>query len=278
MLRREKNSVILQNGFSLPLFGLGTWNLKGKECTEIVEDALVMGYKLIDTAHAYENHEAVGEALAAIPRERVFLTSKLFVDKVDSKQVKRDVQKSCDTALKDLDVDYLDLFLIHWPDRSKPLTEILAAMHELCKAGKVRSIGVSNFTIHHLQDLLNDGVVPHVNQVEFHPYLYQQELWDFCEKNEIALQAYRPLGKGALLKERIFEEIAEVYDKTPAQVILRWLIQKGIPTIAKASSRDHLEENLEAFSFILSPSEMKKIDSLGKEVRYCDTDWADFEY
>lgn len=278
MLRREKNSVILATGESMPLLGLGTWNLRGKECTEIIEDALVMGYKLVDTAHAYENHKAVGLALQCIPRERVFLTSKLFIDTVDKKQVKRDVQKSCDLALKELGTDFLDLFLIHWPDRSKPLSEILAAMHELIRAGKVRSVGVSNFTIHHLQDLLNDGVIPHVNQVEFHPYLYQKDLWEFCEQNQIALQAYRPLGKGELLKEPIFEEIGDIYMKSPAQVILRWLIQKGIPTIAKASSREHLEENMDLFSFSLTEKEMRRLDTLGKEVRFCATDWADFEY
>lgn len=262
----------------MPLFGLGTWDLKGKECTEIVEDALVMGYKLIDTAHAYENHKAVGKALEAIPRNRVFLTSKLFTDKIGNKQVEKDVHKSCDLALEELGVEYLDLFLIHWPDRSKPLSEILAAMHRLIEAGKVRSVGVSNFTIHHLQDLLDDGIVPHVNQVEFHPYLYQRDLWEFCEKNQIALQAYRPLGKGELLKEPVFEEIGEQQMRSPAQVILRWLIQKGIPTIAKASSRDHLEENLDAFSFLLTTKEMQRLDTLGKEVRYCTTEWEDFDY
>ena len=262
----------------MPLFGLGTWNLRDKACTEIVQDALIMGYKLIDTAHAYENHRAVGEALQDIPRGRVFLTSKLFPDKIDKKHVKRDVQKSCDLALEELETDYLDLFLIHWPDRKQPLSEILHAMHELVKAGKVRSVGVSNFTIHHLQDLLDDGALPHVNQVEFHPFLYQKELWEFCEKNQIALQAYHPLGKGELVKEAIFEEIAERHDRTPAQVILRWLIQKGIPTIAKASSQEHLQENLEVFSFLLTDKEMQKLDTLGQERRFCSTDWADFEY
>ncbi|MFI5333587.1 MAG: aldo/keto reductase [Chlamydiales bacterium] len=278
MLRRNKNCIILESGHPMPLFGLGTWNLRGKECTEIVQDALVMGYKLIDTAHAYENHEAVGEAIQDIPRERVFLTSKLYTDKIDKKHVMRDVQKSCDLALKQLQTDYLDLFLIHWPDRKQPHTEILAAMHECRRAGKVKSVGVSNFTIHHLKDLLNDGVVPHVNQVEFHPYLYQKDLWEFCEANKIALQSYRPLGKGELLKEQVFIELAEKHDRTPAQIILRWLIQKGIPTIAKASSQEHLRENLEAFSFLLTEAEMKKLDTLGKEVRFCSTDLSDFEY
>lgn len=278
MLRRKDNSVILATGQPMPLLGLGTWNLTGKECTSIIEDALVMGYKLIDTAHAYENHKAVGEALESIPRERVFLTSKLFTDQIEEAHVERDVQKSCDLALKELKVDYLDLFLIHWPNRAKPLSAILAAMHELSKKGKVKNVGVSNFTIHHLQDLLRDGAIPHVNQVEFHPYLYQRELWEFCEKEKIALQSYRPLGKGALLKERVFIELAEKYDRTPAQVILRWLIQKGIPTIAKASSQEHLEENLEAFSFILSREEMQKLDTLGKDVRFCDAEGSDFGY
>lgn len=277
-LSTKESSVKLASGDQLPLLGLGTWRLLGKECTQVVQEALQIGYQLIDTAHAYENHKAIGKALRKFPRESYFLTSKFTLDQIDLKKIPKGVEKACDTALKELGVDFLDLFLLHWPDHSKPLGEILLATQTLIQAGKIQNLGVSNCTTHHLRDILKAGVKVAVNQVEFHPYLYQKMLWEFCDKEKILLQSYRPLGKGALLSEPPFLSIAEKEKKTPAQIILRWLIQKKIPVVVKASSKAHLKENLAIFDFKLSGEEMAYLDGLHRDTRYCVVDAAEFEY
>jgi 2,5-diketo-D-gluconate reductase B len=271
-------TVELSSGVHLPLLGLGTWLLKGKECTDAVHSALEMGYKLIDTAHAYENHTEIAKALKGFKREGFFLTSKFWLDQVDDAHVSTSIEKACKQALKELHVDYLDLYLMHWPDRKRPLEKMVSAMLELQKKGWVRAIGVSNFTIHHLQDLLDAGLQVQVNQVEFHPYLYQKELWDFCKKHQIVLQSYRPLGKGTLVEEEPFVKLAKKHHRTPAQIILAWLMQKKIPVITKSSSKKHLQENLEAQNLSLTPEEMKILDHLNKNQRFCTTEWSEFDY
>ncbi len=271
-------SVRLSSGYEMPIFGLGTWLLEGKECTKVVQRAIHAGYTLVDTAHAYQNHKAIAGALREIARERLFLTSKLSLQQIHKLHYAKSVEKACNLALSELQVDYIDLYLLHWPDRSVSIVEILSAMRDLTRTGKVRSFGVCNCTMHHLQDLIDADIHVHVNQVEFHPYLFQKELWEFCKRHKIQLQSYRPLGKGALVKEPVFAEIGKKYQKSPAQVILRWLIQHGIPTTAKASSEAHLKENLAIFDFSLTKSEMSQLDALNRDKRYCLTDWADFDY
>jgi 2,5-diketo-D-gluconate reductase B len=258
---------------NMPRFGLGTWRLNGKECEEAVESALEIGYRLIDTAHLYGNHKEIGRALESIPRSRVFLSSKFALTDLDNFVV----EKSCNEALLELGTDYLDLFSLHYPDRKAPMEKVLLELEALKKKEKVRHIGVCNFTIRHLQDMLKMGIKPYANQVEFHPYLYQKELLDFCKQEGIQLVAYRSLGKGALLQDPLIEEIAEKYEKTPAQLLLRWCLDKGVYVIPKASSREHLEENLQLFDFALSVSDQLKLDSL-PERRFCVGDWSDFDY
>jgi diketogulonate reductase-like aldo/keto reductase len=177
-----------------------------------------------------------------------------------------------------LGIDYLDLYLIHWPDRSKPLALILEAMERVRRKGLVLQIGVSNFTVHHLQDVLASGAPIAANQVEFHPYLYQKELLDFCQKRQIRLVSYRPFGKGSLLQEPVFAEVGQKYGKNSAQVILRWLTQKNIPVIPKASSELHLKENISIFDFSLSEEDLLLLDQLPHFQRFCGAGDPEFDY
>ncbi len=262
----------------IPLIGLGTWELKGKACTQVVQDALEIGYRHIDTAHVYENHKDIRSAIEGWDRSSLFLVSKLSMDQVDKDHVEKSVEKAIDLALHELGTDYLDLYLIHWPDRAYPHTQIFQTILKAVEKGKIHRAGVSNFTIRHLQDLLHDGCKIDANQVEFHPYLYQKALWDFCKSHSIELVSYRSLGKGKLIHEPIFKEIGEKYGKTSAQVILRWLVQKQIPVIPKASSKKHLQENFEIFDFYLSDQEMSKLDSLNQNKRFAMADEPEFNY
>lgn len=254
----------------LPLIGLGTWNLRGKECTEVVKKALEIGYRHIDTAHAYENHKAIAIAIRDFKRSKLFITSKIAIEQVNPKKIESSVEKACDLALKELGLEYVDLYLLHWPDREYPLSEIVHSMQKLKKSGKVKQFGVSNFTIHHLEDLFRDGCKPKFNQVEFHPYLYQKELLNFCRSHGVELISYRSLGKGKLLKEPLFKRIGERHEKTGAQVILRWLVQQKIPVIPKASSVKHLEDNFDILNFKLTKEEMVSIGKLHKNLRFCE--------
>lgn len=262
----------------IPLLGLGTYDLRNKECTKIVQEALKVGYRHIDTADVYDNHKAVGKGLKEFERSELFITTKFLLDQINPKKVEASVVKACNKALKELGLDYLDLYLIHWPDRSYPMSEVFQAMETLVAAGKVRSCGVSNFTLHHLEDLERDGCHPQANQVEFHPYLYQKSLLDHCRKKKIELIAYRPFGKGKLIDDQLLKELGTKHQKTAAQVILRWLIQHQIPTIPKASSLEHLKENFNVFDFSLSLEELKKVDSLHRNLRFCKGDNPVFDY
>jgi diketogulonate reductase-like aldo/keto reductase len=263
----------------LPLIGLGTWDLRGDECTKAVQLALELGYRHIDTALNYENHEAIQKGLKGFDRQKLFITSKFALDQhLDPHHLLDSVEEACDRSLKQLGTDYLDLYLIHWPIRTFPMIEIFRRMEKLMEKGKIKRAGVSNFTIHHLQDFLDDGCKPFANQVEFHPYLYQQKLWEYCKLQHIQLIAYRSLGKGALVNDPVFKKIGTHHKKSPTQVILRWLVQKEIPTIPKTSSREHLAENIAIFDFTLSRDEMKEIDRLNRSQRFCKAEHSEFNY
>jgi diketogulonate reductase-like aldo/keto reductase len=271
-------SVTLSSGHKMPLIGLGTWRLTGKECIDTVKLALELGYRLIDTAHVYENHKEIKKAIQDFDRSKLFITTKLALDQVSDNKVKASVESAFEKALEELGLDYIDLYLLHWPDHTRPLQEILHAMHDLRMQRKIRSMGVSNFTIHHLQDALDDGIEMAVNQVEFHPFLNQQELLGFCKKHRIHVTSYRSLGKGALLEEPLFAQIAKRHKKTPAQIILRWLLQQEMSVIPKSTSKEHLKENLEVANFVLEEKEMQALSSLNRNLRYCDADWSEFNY
>ncbi len=264
----------------LPHIGLGTWDLRGNECTKVVQLALELGYTHIDTAHVYQNHQAIREAIKEFDRKKLYLTSKIAVDEqVDPKTVEKSVQKACEQALKELGTDYLDLYLIHAPDRKFPLEKIFITMERLADQGKIYRAGVSNYNIHHLEDLRKAGCAPFANQVEFHPYLNQKELLDYCSAHQIKLIAFRPFGKGKLLaQEPLFNLIGNKHHKSGAQVILRWLIQKKISVIPKATSEGHLRDNLEIFDFSLSEEEMSQLDHLHKNKRYCRAENPEYAY
>ncbi|MBN1914578.1 MAG: aldo/keto reductase [Parachlamydiales bacterium] len=255
-----KIATTLNNGIEIPLLGFGTWLLEGKTCTEAVSRAIELGYRHIDTACIYHNHLQVAEGIKNIKRNELFITTKLWLDQLDLGSV----ETACDEALQQLNTEYIDLLLVHWPDKTKCWKKILEKMQILKEKKKIRSIGVSNCTIHHLQDILDQGMMVSVNQVEFHPYLYQKDLLDFCSRHHILITAYSPLARGRVFKDPQMIEIGKKYYKTPGQIALRWLIEKGIAVIPKGTSKTHIQENFDVFDFSLEKADTEKIDFLCK--------------
>ena len=210
----NKGSIQLCNGIYIPSIGFGTSLITGEECVEVIKKAIYVGYKHIDTASAYENEIEIGKAIkeSKINREDLFITSKVWKDSMGYENT----LKSFENSLKNLDLEYIDLFLIHWPNnRNKKLTnDTWKALEKLYKDGKVKAIGVSNFLKHHLEDLLVDcEIIPMVNQIEFHPGLTRKETIDFCNKNNIVVEAWAPLGKGKMLTNEVLINIAKRYNK-----------------------------------------------------------------
>ncbi|EOV9526161.1 aldo/keto reductase [Bacillus cytotoxicus] len=260
-------TTTLHNGVKMPMLGLGVYKAKeGEEVKRAVKTALEIGYRSIDTAAVYENESGVGEAVrnSGIPREELFITTKVWNDHQGYEETLQAFEKS----LEKLQMDYVDLYLIHWPVRGKYI-DTYRALEKLYKEGKVRAIGVSNFHQHHLEHLLaNCHVKPMVNQVELHPMLAQFELRDFCQNKQIQMEAWSPLMRGREVFEHpIIQEIASKYNKTPAQIILRWDIQSGIVTIPKSVTPSRIKENFTIFDFSLTEDEMKQIDTLDCNVR-----------
>lgn len=274
--RRAMTTVTLKSGREMPMLGLGTWQLTGNDCADAVAHALELGYRHVDTAEAYGNHEQVraGIARTGVPRDRIFITSKVIRTRLRHDEV----ISSCENTLKELGTDYLDLYLVHWPDSSIPMEETLEAMSKLIDAGKARDIGVSNFTKWHLakaEEASRHRVS--VNQVEYHVHLNQEDLLADCKSRGIVLTAYSPLGRGEALQEKVLVDIADAHGRTVAQVALRWLIQKGIVVIPKARSEEHLAENLGVFDFALTDEEVNRINSIGVTRRIIEPSWAEFD-
>jgi 2,5-diketo-D-gluconate reductase B len=267
----------LYDGNEIPMIGIGTWLQTDKEkCINAIKYSLKIGYRHIDTADIYGNHQYIKEAIEGFDREELFITTKLWKDFLDPKLV----ESQCDKALMQLGLDYLDLYLIHWPDRQASLDEVYSEMLKLKDKGKVKSVGVSNYTINHLQDLLNQNKKIAVNQIEFHPYLNQDAMLSFCNKHAIAITAYSPLARRKILNDPDIKQIAKKHSKSTAQISLRWLVQKDIIVIPKATSEKNIKENFEIFNFQLDEDDMKKIDQIGKTrpKRIIDPDFSDFEY
>lgn len=259
-------------GTNVPALGLGTWELVGEDCHRAVADALAMGYRHIDTAQAYGNEAQVGAAIAAsgVDRERIFLTTKVWNSRLEPERVRSSTEES----LRTLHTEYVDLLLIHWPVRMDILSATLSAMVDLVNEGKVRHVGVSNFTPSQLDEALRHAPV-WCNQVEYHAYLGQRTLRQRCERDDLLLTAYSPLARGKLLDNPVLTAIAESHGKTPAQVALRWLVhQPQVATVPKATSRAHLEANLDIFDFGLSEHERERIDALDRGDRQVDPDFA----
>ncbi|MDN3017000.1 aldo/keto reductase [Paenibacillus sp. BSR1-1] len=266
MLTSLKDTTTLHNGVEMPWFGLGVFKVKeGSEVIESVKAAIKNGYKSIDTAAIYQNEEGVGQGIreAGVPREELFITSKVW----NSDQGYESTLMAYETSLEKLGLDYLDLYLIHWPGKTK-YKETWKALEKLYKDGRVRAIGVSNFKVHHLEDLLKDAEIkPMVNQVEYHPHLSQKELLAFCQKEGIQLEAWSPLKQGQLLNDPVITEVAAKYGKSAAQVILRWDLQNKVVTIPKSIKEHRIIENADIFDFELSLEDMEKIDGLNKDER-----------
>jgi methylglyoxal/glyoxal reductase len=266
MANSLQDTTTLHNGVKMPWFGLGVFKVKeGSEVVESVKAALKNGYKSIDTAAVYKNEEGVGQALkeAGVPREELFITTKVW----NSDQGYESTLQAFETSLEKLGLDYLDLYLIHWPVAGK-YKETWKALEKLYKDGRVRAIGVSNFHVHHLKDLMADAEIkPMVNQVEYHPHLAQTELLEFCKAEGIQLEAWSPLKQGELLSEPTIVEIAEKYKKSTAQVILRWDLQNGVVTIPKSIKEHRIIENADIFDFELSVEDMNVLNSLNKDER-----------
>lgn len=256
----------LSNGQQMPVLGLGTFRAEnGKQVKEAVLKALEIGYRHIDTAAVYGNEEGVGEAVKAsgIPREEIFITSKLW----NCDQGYKMVFNAFEQSLQKLQTDYLDLYLIHWPVEGK-YKKSWRALEGLCRKGRAKSIGVSNFLQHHLEDLLlHSETAPMVNQCEFHPYLQQPELVKFCRNNGIHYEAWSPLMKGRITDVPLFSELSGKYGKTPAQLVLRWNLQKGIITIPKTVTPERMKENAAIFDFEIESEDMLRIDGLDKHER-----------
>ncbi|MGG2952647.1 aldo/keto reductase [Geobacillus stearothermophilus] len=261
-----QDCATLHNGVKMPWVGLGVYKVKeGEEVRSAVRTALEIGYRHVDTAAFYENEEGVGRAIreSGIPREQVFVTTKVW----NTDQGYETTLKAFDKSLKKLGFDYVDLYLVHWPVKGK-YKETYKALEKLYKDGYVRAIGVSNFQIHHLQDVLADcEIKPMVNQVEYHPRLTQKELLTFCRENGIQLEAWSPLMRGEILSEPTIVEIGKKYGKTPAQVVLRWDLQHGVVTIPKSVTPARIKENADIFDFSLTDEEMKQIDALNLNKR-----------
>jgi diketogulonate reductase-like aldo/keto reductase len=258
----------LNDGNLIPQLGLGVWQIGPAKTSDAVLAALEANYRHIDTASAYGNEESVGAAIrtSGVPRERIFVTTKLW------NSDHANPERALDTSLRKLKMDYVDLYLIHFPVRQR--RQSWRALEALRAKGKTRSIGVSNFTIAHLAELLAEGeTVPAVNQVEFHPYLYQQDLLAFCQAKGIVVEAYSPLTHGERLKDPKLVAIAKKYSSsTPgstAQILIRWALQHGLVVIPKSSNRRRIVENADVFDFEISEDDMRLLDNFNENLRTC---------
>lgn len=269
-------SVVLYNGVHMPILGLGVWKSKeGGEVEFAVETAIRSGYRSIDTAKIYNNESGVSKGIAnsGINREELFITTKVW----NNDQGYDATLRAFEESMQRLQLDYLDLYLIHWPIKGKYI-ETWRALEKLYLDGQVKAIGVSNFQTHHIDDLLfNSEIVPMVNQVEFHPYLIQTELRAYCNKHQIQLEAWSPLMQGNFLKDQTILQLAEKYNRTPAQIVLRWDIQNQVITIPKSVSAERIRENANIFDFTLDEIDMNLLNKLNKNHRFGpDPDNIDF--
>lgn len=255
-------------GVEIPALGFGTWQMPDVECRRGVEHALSIGYRHIDTAQAYRNEDAVGEAIQAsdVTRDEIFLTTKVW----RSNYAYDDAKASIDDSLRRLDTDWVDLLLIHWPHESIPFEETLKAMKEAKEAGKVRHLGISNFTPSQLEEAERHADLL-CNQVEYHPYLGQQRLLEMARERDMMLTAYSPLARGQVVGDEVLVDIGEQHGKSSAQVALRWLIQQeNVSAIPKAAGAGHREANFEIFDFELTDEQMERIDALDRGERLID--------
>src|SRR5664280_1726874 len=265
--------VVEAKGFQIPIIGLGTWALRGRDCARLVEQAIRIGYRHVDTAQMYDNEAAVGEGVRASGlRGEVMVTTKVQPERLAPHDVERSVKES----LAQLRLDVIDLLLIHWPNPRVPLAETLGAMAKMKREGYAKAIGVSNFTVALLDEANKVSSEPLVcNQVECHPYLDQDKVIAVSRKHGMAVVAYSPIARGEAKGDELLVRIGKAHEKTAAQVCLRWLTQQGIVVIPRTSKIERLAENLAIFDFDLSDAEMKEIAGLARRGgRIVDWTWS----
>jgi 2,5-diketo-D-gluconate reductase B len=262
------------NGAKIPAIGLGTWELRGRTCARIVEQAIKLGYRHIDTAQIYENEREVGEGLRAsgAKRDDVFVTTKVWTTHF----APNDLERSTKESLAKLRLAEADLLLLHWPNPHVPLAETLGALAHVKQLGMARHIGVSNFTVALIEEAVDACAEPLVcDQVEYHPYLDQTKVLDACNHLGLALVAYSPIAKGRVKNDEVLASLGAKYQKTAAQVCLRWLVQQNVVAIPRTSKIERLSENIEIFDFALSDSDMRQISAMaGPKGRLTDFGFA----
>ena len=264
-----KNGRILANGISIPSIGFGTYNLGDEGKTiDSIKYALKIGYRFIDTASFYENEEGIGKGIkeSGVKREEIFLSTKVW----NNSHGYDKAIKSFEESMRKLDIDYLDLLLVHWPTELN--SETWRAFEDLYELGKIRAIGVSNFKIGHLEALKKTArIMPMVNEIEVHPCFSQKELVNYCDNYNIQVVGWSPIMKGKLLQVPLMIDLAEKYNKSIAQIALRWHIQKGIIPIPKSSHYGRITDNIDIFGFDLSEEDIRKIDKLDRNENVSDT-------
>lgn len=266
MIKHPSDSVTLTNGIKMPWLGLGVFRIAdGQAVEQAIHWALEAGYRHVDTAAIYGNEVGVGQAIqqTKVPREEIFVTTKVW----NRDQGYDQTLAAFEASLKRLDMDYVDLYLVHWPVKDK-FKETWRALETIYDSGRAKAIGVSNFLVHHLESLLESArIAPMVNQVEFHPYLQQPDLQAFCREQGIRLEAWRPIMKGEVNQIPELVELGQKHGKTPVQITLRWMIQKGIVTIPKSERKERIESNADIFDFELEPNDITLIDGLDRNHR-----------
>ena len=252
-------TVTLPSGDEMPVVGAGTWNLHGDTVRKSVRHALENGYTHIDTAEGYQNETEIGDIISEYDRDELFLTSKVTPKNLHYESIIR----ACEESLKRLQTDYLDLYLIHWPNPAISIRETLSGMNRLCERGLVRNIGVSNFNAYQLSAAQHVSGRPiAVNQIEFHPWYTQRRVVEFCNQTDVQVVGAAPLARTEILDDPTIQDLAEEYDRTPAQIVLRWEIEEDAVVLPKSTSADHLRDNLDLFDWELTDTDRRRIADL----------------
>jgi len=271
-------TVTLPSGDELPTVGVGTWNLEGEAVRDPVRTALDAGYTHVDTAEGYFNESEIGAVLDEYDREDVFLTSKILPKHLAYESV----VEACEASLDRLGTDYLDLYLVHWPNPAISIRETMDAMAHLHEEGLVKNVGVSNFSAYQLSAAQHVSDVPiAVNQIEFHPWFQRPDLLDYCRQTDTVVEAAAPLARTEVFEDDVVQELAEEHEKSPAQIILKWATERDVVVLPRSSSPDHVRENLDLFSWDLPADALERLDDCDRNYPVYDTpanDWSDDVY
>jgi diketogulonate reductase-like aldo/keto reductase len=266
--------VTLPSGDELPVVGAGTWDIQGDTVRDSVRAALDAGYAHVDTAEGYTNESEIGDVLADYDRDDVFLTSKVLPKNLGYE----DVLRSCEASLDRLGTDYLDLYLVHWPNPAISLRETLSAMEKLHDEGKVRNVGVSNFSAYQLSAAHHVSEVPiAVNQIEYHPRFQRPDLVDYCRETDTVIEAAAPLARTEIFEDDTVQELAEQYDKSPAQIVLKWAVENDVVVLPKSSAPEHVRQNRDLFDWDLEEADRRRLDEADRDEPVYDfpaRDWS----